>query len=295
MKTRHPTIEDDVIIYADATILGGETVIGRGTVIGGNVWLVAERAGGFQGHAGAAAPARAPAPRAGRKLRLQQLGRLVTSAVPGAALTDVRDPLALEEIASARRRVEERLAPVSRAIAVMSGKGGVGKSAVAVNLALALAQRGLDAEVGLLDADLHGPSVAKMLGLRGQPLRLSADDAAPGARPARPARPEHGLLPPGGAGARLGRRAGRSGRAAQCDGAGRARGPARLHRVGEPRRAHRRSRARLGSPAGLRAVGAPQPGRARAHHDPRARGRAAGRRALAAARARGAGHPDWAG
>ena len=36
---RHPTIEDDVIIYAGATILGGETVIGRGSVIGGNVWL----------------------------------------------------------------------------------------------------------------------------------------------------------------------------------------------------------------------------------------------------------------
>lgn len=36
---RHPTIEDDVVIYSGATILGGETVIGRGTVIGGNVWL----------------------------------------------------------------------------------------------------------------------------------------------------------------------------------------------------------------------------------------------------------------
>lgn len=37
---RHPTIEDDVVIYSGATILGGETVIGKGTVIGGNVWLV---------------------------------------------------------------------------------------------------------------------------------------------------------------------------------------------------------------------------------------------------------------
>lgn len=36
---RHPNVEDDVIIYANATILGGETVIGRGSVIGGNVWL----------------------------------------------------------------------------------------------------------------------------------------------------------------------------------------------------------------------------------------------------------------
>lgn len=38
-KKRHPTIEDDVIIYSGATILGGETVIGRGAVIGGNVWI----------------------------------------------------------------------------------------------------------------------------------------------------------------------------------------------------------------------------------------------------------------
>ncbi len=36
---RHPTIEDNVVIYSGATILGGETVIGRGSVIGGNVWL----------------------------------------------------------------------------------------------------------------------------------------------------------------------------------------------------------------------------------------------------------------
>ena len=38
-KKRHPTIEDDVIIYANATILGGETVIGRGAVVGGNAWI----------------------------------------------------------------------------------------------------------------------------------------------------------------------------------------------------------------------------------------------------------------
>jgi len=98
----------------------------------------------------------------------------VPPAAPDTTLPRVGDPLELEEIASARRRVSERLAPVERVIAVMSGKGGVGKSAVAVNLALALAQRGL--AIGLLDADLHGPSVAKMLGLRGQPLRLAADD-----------------------------------------------------------------------------------------------------------------------
>jgi serine O-acetyltransferase len=38
-RKRHPTLEDDVVIYAGSTILGGETVIGARSVIGGNVWL----------------------------------------------------------------------------------------------------------------------------------------------------------------------------------------------------------------------------------------------------------------
>jgi len=79
----------------------------------------------------------------------------------------------LEEIEQARARVGAAVADVRCALAVMSGKGGVGKSVVAVNLAVALAQRGL--RVGLLDADLQGPSVPKMLGLRGKPVRIDTD------------------------------------------------------------------------------------------------------------------------
>jgi ATP-binding protein involved in chromosome partitioning len=78
----------------------------------------------------------------------------------------------LEDRAAVLRRVRERMAQIGVRLAVMSGKGGVGKSAVAVNLACALARRG--ARTGVLDADLHGPSVAKMLGLRRQPLRAAA-------------------------------------------------------------------------------------------------------------------------
>ena len=66
----------------------------------------------------------------------------------------------------------EPIAFVRRVVAVASGKGGVGKSTVAVNLAVALAQRGLKA--GLMDADIYGPSAPRMLGLSGEP-RVTAD------------------------------------------------------------------------------------------------------------------------
>src|SRR5690606_14966392 len=61
----------------------------------------------------------------------------------------------------------ERPSHVRRVLAVASGKGGVGKSTVAVNLACALAARGL--RVGLLDADVYGPSAPTMLGISGKP------------------------------------------------------------------------------------------------------------------------------
>ena len=55
---------------------------------------------------------------------------------------------------------------IKHKIAIISGKGGVGKSTVTVNLATAFAQMGN--KVGVLDADIHGPSVPKLLGLEGQ-------------------------------------------------------------------------------------------------------------------------------
>jgi len=60
-------------------------------------------------------------------------------------------------------RLQSNMDKVRHKIIVMSGKGGVGKTTVAVNLAYALAQSG--AEVGIVDTDIHGPNIAKMLGI----------------------------------------------------------------------------------------------------------------------------------
>jgi Mrp family chromosome partitioning ATPase/predicted Fe-Mo cluster-binding NifX family protein len=67
--------------------------------------------------------------------------------------------------------VQRRMSEIDRKLLVLSGKGGVGKSTVAVNLAVALAEAGH--KVGLLDVDLHGPSIPRMLGLGGRQLALT--------------------------------------------------------------------------------------------------------------------------
>lgn len=65
----------------------------------------------------------------------------------------------------------ENLKNVKHKLIVMSGKGGVGKSTVAVNLAVSLAKKGKT--VGILDADMHGPSVPKLLGMSNLPLTIN--------------------------------------------------------------------------------------------------------------------------
>jgi ATP-binding protein involved in chromosome partitioning len=74
----------------------------------------------------------------------------------------------LDQILTQRRRVADRLAGVRRTIAVMSGKGGVGKSYVTAHLARALARAGQ--QVGILDADLNGPTMPRLLGIDHSPL-----------------------------------------------------------------------------------------------------------------------------
>ena len=70
-----------------------------------------------------------------------------------------------------------RMGKIKHKVAVISGKGGVGKSTVTVNLAAAFAKSGH--AVGILDADIHGPSVPRLLGLTGQEVKVGPPGAFP--------------------------------------------------------------------------------------------------------------------
>ncbi len=73
-----------------------------------------------------------------------------------------------EELEAQNKRLQERMSEIKYKILVMSGKGGVGKTTVSVNLAMSLANKGY--KVGILDTDIHGPNVAKMLGVQGEKM-----------------------------------------------------------------------------------------------------------------------------
>ena len=81
------------------------------------------------------------------------------------------------QVEAQQARLAKQLASVRFVLAVISGKGGVGKSAVTANLAAALARDGW--RVAALDADLNGPSLAKMLGARGATLTVGSDGVEP--------------------------------------------------------------------------------------------------------------------
>lgn len=81
------------------------------------------------------------------------------------------------QVEEQQSRLKARLSRVRHTVAVVSGKGGVGKSAMTANLAVAFAGQGY--AVGVLDADLNGPSLAKMLGVRGQQLQVTEAGVTP--------------------------------------------------------------------------------------------------------------------
>jgi len=82
-----------------------------------------------------------------------------------------------DQVAEAARRVAVRLQTVQMTLAVMSGKGGVGKSMVSALLAASFARRGM--KTGLLDADLNGPSTAHLLGVDGDGLAVGPEGIEP--------------------------------------------------------------------------------------------------------------------
>ena len=83
----------------------------------------------------------------------------------------------LEQVLELQDRLAARLSSIGTVVAIASGKGGVGKSAVTANLAAALAMRGRS--VGAVDADLNGPSLGRMLGVSGMSLSDGPDGVGP--------------------------------------------------------------------------------------------------------------------
>jgi len=82
-----------------------------------------------------------------------------------------------QQVGEQQARLQARLAEVRAVVAVVSGKGGVGKSSITANLAACWALEGR--RVGVLDADLNGPTMATMLGVRGRRLVVGADGVTP--------------------------------------------------------------------------------------------------------------------
>ncbi len=82
-----------------------------------------------------------------------------------------------KQMQAEQEQIRKRLKQIKHQILVLSGKGGVGKSTVAVNLAVSLALAGK--KVGLLDIDIHGPSIPKILNLEGRSLQAAGETILP--------------------------------------------------------------------------------------------------------------------
>ena len=85
------------------------------------------------------------------------------------------------QVTAQANRIQKRLAPVKHTVAIMSGKGGVGKSSLTANLAAALTLEG--STVGVVDADINGPTLAKMMGVRNATLVYTPTGVKPAITP----------------------------------------------------------------------------------------------------------------
>ena len=105
-----------------------------------------------------------PTPAAAWKAAMEEQAREVLKRLPGVEQVQIKTTLKIGAVPGPR---EDTLQGIKNLVAVASGKGGVGKSTVAVNLALALKAQG--AVTGLLDADIYGPSIPIMMGTHERP------------------------------------------------------------------------------------------------------------------------------
>ena len=87
------------------------------------------------------------------------------------------EALVIKQVVEQQERLRANIGEIRHKITILSGKGGVGKSTVTVNMAIAFARLGYS--VGVLDADLNGPCIPKMMGTAGLPFDMTTEGAIP--------------------------------------------------------------------------------------------------------------------